>query len=266
METVPEARANGLRISYDDRGSGEPALLLMPGWAVDRAVFDELASVTSKKRRTLTVDWRGHGESDAPSRDFGAADLADDALAVIEESGVGRVVPVAQAHAGWIAIELLRRLANRMPKLVFLSWIVLEPPPPFLELLRAMAEPETADQARRQLFSLWLQGVDDERITRLVRDGMGGYDLAMFRRAAREILAAYAREGPPLRVLEQAGGGRPALHLYAQPRQPEYLEAQRAFAAAHGWFRVDRIEGKSHFLMLEMPDELAGRIERFVRA
>ena len=83
--------------------------------------------------------------------------------------------------------------------------------------------------------------------------------------ARAEILAAYEREGSPLAALTRAAGATPVLHLYAQPPQPEYLQAQRAFADAHPWFSVERVDGKSHFLMLEMPEDLAERIERFVR-
>ena len=262
---MPEARADGLRISFDDLGTGEPALLLLPGWAVDRNAFADLAALTSKHRRTLALDWRGHGKSDDPGSDFGTGELAEDALAVIEASGADQVVPVAQAHAGWVALELLRRLPARIPKLVFLSWIVLDPPPPFVELLRAMAAREQTEQAREQLFSIWLEGVEDARIERFVREEMGGYDPEMFRRGAREILAAYERHGAPLRLLAELGGGKSALHLYAQPLQDEYLQAQQAFASDHQWFAVEWMEGRSHFLMLEMPRPLAARIEEFVR-
>ncbi len=262
---MPEARADGLRISFDDRGTGEPALLLLPGWAVDRSVFADLAALTSRQRRTIALDWRGHGESDHPGSDFGTTHLAEDALAVIAASGAEQVVPVAQAHAGWVALELLRRLRARIPKLIFLSWIVLDPPPPFVELLRAMAEPERTEQARDQLFSIWLEGVEDARIQHFVRDDMGGYDREMFRRAAREILVAYERHGAPLRLLTELGGGNPALHLYAQPLQDDYLKAQRVFTKEQPWFAVERVEGRSHFLMLEMPGHLAARIEQFVR-
>ncbi|GIW52792.1 MAG: hypothetical protein KatS3mg081_2147 [Gemmatimonadales bacterium] len=40
---MPEVQSQGIRISYDDQGQGEPALLFMPGWCGSRRVFDELA-------------------------------------------------------------------------------------------------------------------------------------------------------------------------------------------------------------------------------
>ena len=259
---MPAARADGLRIAFDDLGTGEPALLLLPGWAVDRRIFGELASLTGTHRRTLALDWRGHGDSDEPRHDFGTSDLVNDALAVIEASGVGQVVPVALSHAGWVAIELARRLPERIPKLVFVSWIVLEPPRPFLELLRALADPERTAEARERLFSIWLEGVDEPRVERHVREDMGRYGLDMFRRAGREILRSYERYGAPLRRLA-ALGPRPALHVYADPAEDGYLEAQREFAAEHPWFEVEHVKARRH-PVIELADELAQRVEAFV--
>ncbi|HXH24694.1 MAG TPA: alpha/beta fold hydrolase [Vicinamibacterales bacterium] len=114
---------------------------------------------------SLAIDWRGHGESAPPADDFGADDLADDALAVIQASQADRVVPVAVAHAGCVAIELRRRLGARIPKLVLLDWIVLEAPPPFLAALRSLQDPAEWQPTRERLFSMWLQGLDIPALT-----------------------------------------------------------------------------------------------------
>jgi pimeloyl-ACP methyl ester carboxylesterase len=87
-----------------------------------------------------------------PPRISELGDLADDALAVIEASQADRVVLVAMSHAGWVAIELRRRLGARIPKLVLLDWIVLEAPPPFLTVLQALQDPAEWQQTREQLF------------------------------------------------------------------------------------------------------------------
>src|ERR1700757_1650719 len=148
------------RIAYEDRGSGEPALLFMPGWCATRAAFGRLPELLAAGRRTLALDWRGHGESERNHRDFGNEGLLEDALAVIDHSGAERVIPVALAHAGWVAIELRRRLADRVPKLVLLEWIVTEAPPPFLEALAGLQDPERWQETRDRLFSIWLEGVE----------------------------------------------------------------------------------------------------------
>lgn len=261
---MPEALSEGIRISFDDHGRGEPALLFMPGWCGGRGVFDELARRCATHRRTLTLDWRGHGRSAKPAGDFGADDLVKDALAVIEASQADLVVPVALSHAGWVAIELRRRLGHRVPKLVLLDWIVLDAPAPFLGALRALQDPAQWEQTREQLFSMWLHGLDIVALTQYVREDMGSYPFEMWARAGREISAAYAKAGSPLRALASLESPVAVLHLYAQPDDPGYLAAQQSFSAAHPWFQVSKLEARSHFPMYEMPDEMAKAIERFV--
>lgn len=261
---ILEVESHGVRIRYDDLGRGEPALLFMPGWCGSRRVFDELVPRAATRRRTLALDWHGHGTSGAPDGDFGAGDLADAALAVIEASRAEQVVPVALSHAGWVAIELRRRLGARIPKLVLLDWIILEAPPPFLDALQALQDPAQWQQTREQLFSMWLHGPDIPALTGYVRDDMGSYPFAMWARAGREIGAAYAKAGSPLRALAALQPAPPVLHLYAQPDDPGYLAAQRAFGAAHPWFQASRLEACSHFPMYEVPDEIAAAIEGFV--
>ncbi|MCS7173939.1 MAG: alpha/beta hydrolase [Armatimonadetes bacterium] len=139
-------------------------LLFMPGWCASRRVFDELARRCATRRRALAPDWRGHGQSARPADDFGASDLPDDALAVIEASQADLVVPVALSHAGWVAIELRRRLGARIPKLVLLDWTVLDLPP-FLGALRSLQDPARWQQTRDQLLSMWLHGLDIPALT-----------------------------------------------------------------------------------------------------
>lgn len=256
--------SDGIRIHYDDCGQGEPALLMMPGWCGSRRVFDPLAERCGAMRRTLVLDWRGHGQSESPSGDFGAEDLVEDAVTVIMASGARQVVPVALSHAGWVAIELRRRLATLIPKLVFLDWIVLDPPRLFLDALLGLQSPTEWERTREQLFSMWLHGLDIPTLTRYVREDMGSHGLVMWARAGREIGSAYARFGSPLRALAVMDERMPVLHLYAQPDDPDYLAAQQAFSAEHPWFQVRRLEARSHFPMFETPDEMAAAIETFV--
>jgi pimeloyl-ACP methyl ester carboxylesterase len=107
---LPSMTTSGqFRIAYDDWGFGEPALLLLPGWCADRTVFQELAQRLSANHRVLALDWRGHGDSERPAGDFGAMQLVEDALAVIEDSGAEQIVPISLEQGGWVALELRRQ-------------------------------------------------------------------------------------------------------------------------------------------------------------
>ena len=253
-----------LRIAFDDVGDQEPALLFLPGWCGDRTAFRELLPPAARHRRALAIDWRGHGTSERPDDDFDTDDLVDDALNVIEEADVHVVVPVGASHAGWVAIELRRRLGpDRVPGLVLLDWMVLGPPPPFLDALAALQDPAAWEAVRAGLFSMWTTGVDALAVHEYVAS-MGHYGFDSWSRAGREISARFGAEGSPVAALERLDRPCPTLHVYAQPRDEAFHAAQRAYAAAHAWFSVHRLDARSHFPMLEVPVELAEVVEGFV--
>jgi pimeloyl-ACP methyl ester carboxylesterase len=258
--SAAEARSNGARIAYDDLGAGEPALLLMPGWCANRTVFRRLAPLLSPQRRVFALDWRGNGGSDSPSSDFGEDGLLEDALAVVASSGAREIVPVALAHAGWVAIALARRLGARIPRMILVEWLVLGAPPPFREALAGMQSPETWRPTLDRLFDFWLHGEADPEVERFVRGEMGAHGFPMWSRAGREIAGAYDREGSPLEALSRLSPAVPTMHVYATPDDPGFLRAQQEFAVAHPWFRVRKLEARTHFPMIEAPETLAAEI------
>jgi pimeloyl-ACP methyl ester carboxylesterase len=251
-------------LALTDRGAGEPALLFLPGWCGDRSIFDDLVERLGTSRRALSVDWPGHGESPLPENDFGYDDLVDASVELITSTGLRRVVPVGLSHAGWVAVELRRRLGDAaVPGIVLLDWMVLGPPPPFLDALQALQHPDSWEAVRGGLFSMWTSGLDIAPLTAYV-DDMGGYGFEMWSRAGREIHAAFARHGSPLAALERLEPPPPTLHLYAQPDDPALLAAQQEYASTHPWFWARHLQAASHFPMFEVPEEMATLIEEFV--
>jgi pimeloyl-ACP methyl ester carboxylesterase len=255
------------KVSYDDRGSGSgPALLCLPGWCGPRTVFDPVAERLAADHRVLTLDWRGHGDSGPAPDDLSYDHLVDDAVGVIEQAGAERVVPVALSHAGWVAIELHRRLGSaRVPKLVLIDWMVLGPPPPFLGALGAMADPGSTRAVVDQLMTMWSDGLDIAELSAYLETMAASPD-HLWQRAAREISAAFDCGPSPLEAIAGLDGPPPTLHLYAQPADPELLEAQKGYAAANPWFQVERLDARSHFPMFEVPDAMAAAITAFARS
>lgn len=49
------------QIDYQDSGSGETALFLMPGWCQPKTVFTDFATLAGAHFRVVSIDWRGHG-------------------------------------------------------------------------------------------------------------------------------------------------------------------------------------------------------------
>ena len=245
----------------DDLGTGDPALLLLPGWCGDRTVFDDLAGLLGQDRRTLVADLRGHGDLAGETDDLDSSAQVDHLVATLGARGVSRVVPVALSHAGWLAVELRRRLgATRVPGLVCVDWMPLGTPPGFADALAGLQRSDDWEHVRDALTGRWTDGVGSPAVHDYV-ESMTSYGFPHWSRAGREIATGFA-QGSPVEVLA-ALGGVPTLHLYAQPADPAYLAVQQEFARLHPWFAVRRLDAGSHFPMLEVPGTMAREIEEF---
>jgi pimeloyl-ACP methyl ester carboxylesterase len=257
------ATGAGPAIAYDDLGAGPEALLFLPGWCSSRKVFQSLPALCAERRRVLALDWPGHGESDPALGTFGEEELVQSAIEVLHDAQVERVIPVALAHSGWIALELRRRLGSAVPAIVLVDWLVGEPPPTFLAALRALQRESDWQAARDGLFSMWMHGVDHPRLQEFIARDMGSYGYGMWSRAGREIERAYATHRSPLAALRSMRPAVPVLHLYAQPEDVGFLDLQQAYARAHSSFRVHKLTARSHFPMFEVPQAMAQRIGEF---
>jgi pimeloyl-ACP methyl ester carboxylesterase len=250
------------QIAFDTVGDGAPALLFLPGWCGDRTVFNEVVPRTGRHRLSVCMDWRSHGTSAPAEGDFGLEELVEDCLSVIDEAGIDQIVPAPAAHAGWVGIELRRRLGpERVPGIVLLDWMVLGAPQPFQPVLQTMQNPDAREGAIDRLTGMWTEGVSSAAVRQYVAS-MRAYDGEMWSRAAREISASFAHHPAPLEALAELE--TPTLHLYTQPRDEGFLAAQQQYAADHPWFQVQRLPGASHFPQLECPEETAAAIEAFL--
>jgi pimeloyl-ACP methyl ester carboxylesterase len=56
----------GTKLAFEDRGAGKPAFVFVHGWTCDRSFFAPQAEHFAQRHRVVSVDLRGHGESDKP--------------------------------------------------------------------------------------------------------------------------------------------------------------------------------------------------------
>jgi pimeloyl-ACP methyl ester carboxylesterase len=264
--------SDGIAIDYDVLGpadSGAPALLLTTAWCMSRAGWADLPQkLADRGLRVLTLDFRGHGASQSPVPDHGAEGLVEDALAVAKAAGAETFIPVTMSHSGWVGVELRRKLGpDRVPKIVHTDWVVLPPPPEYMQLVRGLADPQGWQQARDILFQIWLTGVDDEAETKFVKEEMGGYGEEIWTRSGRVIGACIDAGKSGLDALSTLEPKAPTLHVYAQPKDPGYKAAQEQFGQANPWYSLHFLESaKGHFPAFEVADEMADAIAEFVKA
>ena len=118
---------DGIRLAYDDGGTGPPAFLFVHGWTCDRSFFAPQAAHFARTSRAVSVDLRGHGESDKPEGAYPIAAYADDLAYLIDRLGLGKVIAVGHSMGGVAVLQLAASYPDRV------AAIVMVDPAPFWE-------------------------------------------------------------------------------------------------------------------------------------
>jgi pimeloyl-ACP methyl ester carboxylesterase len=104
---MPYVATNGIRLSYERAGSGEPVLMIM-GQAAGGNVWrmHQVPALTKAGYEVITFDNRGVPPSDVPAGDYSLADLTADTIGLIEALHIGPCRVVGTSMGGTIATEL----------------------------------------------------------------------------------------------------------------------------------------------------------------
>jgi 3-oxoadipate enol-lactonase len=106
-----------MRIAWERHGAGPP-LLLIHGLGYARWGWEPVLPGLAERFDVLLFDNRGIGESDVPPGPYAVAEMAADAVQVLDEAGVGRAHVVGTSLGGMIAQELALTYPERVDRLV----------------------------------------------------------------------------------------------------------------------------------------------------
>src|SRR5829696_8370273 len=115
---MPTAHVQGIAIGYDDRGSGEP-LVLVHGHPFDRTMWrPQVERFAGAGWRVVAPDLRGYGESTVVPGSVPLEVFAGDILALLDELGVDAFVLGGLSMGGQIAMEIFRQAPGRVRALM----------------------------------------------------------------------------------------------------------------------------------------------------
>jgi pimeloyl-ACP methyl ester carboxylesterase/predicted glycosyltransferase len=121
---------NGVGISYEVYGDGEPTLLLIPPSPITHSrIWKAQIPELSRHYRVVTFDGRGSGRSGRPvgRESHTRAENVADIVAVLDATETASAVLVAHCHANWWAVELTAAHPERVSAI-----IAIEPGVPYL--------------------------------------------------------------------------------------------------------------------------------------
>ena len=248
---------DGITLAYDDRGTGDPTIVFVHGWTCDRSFFAPQAEHFAKRHRVVSVDLRGHGESDKPSGPYPIENYADDIAYLIDGLGLSNVVAVGHSMGGLTVAQLAASHPQSVTAIALVEPGPFAPPPDLRAAFEAIADASEAgnQEPRREFIRnyLFLPTSDPMFVEEVVRIMMA----APSHVAAGALRGIAAFDGQAV----AADCKVPTLHLAAaSPFNPPHLMSQWLPNVVHG-----QTVGAGHMNQLEAPDQVNSMIENFIR-
>lgn len=105
--------ADGVSISYETQGKGEPAVVLVHGWSCDRGYWRNQMEELAKDHLVVAVDLAGHGASGLGRENYSMAAFGADVAAVVKHLGLKKVILVGHSMGGSVILEAASQLAGQ---------------------------------------------------------------------------------------------------------------------------------------------------------
>ena len=246
-------------LSYEERGEGEPPILLVHGWCCDRTYFaPQLENFASRGHRVVAVDLRGHGRSDKPRQSYTMQLFADDLAWMCERLELAKPVVVGHSMGGIVAFDLAARYPDLPSGVVMLDAAVVLPSaaraaiPGLLDKLRSPGYRGTLrDYVENSLFI----PTDDRERKRRILEGMS---------SVPQHVVVSAFEGLRDYDPTEATGGLavPAVYIAADEEQPR--SDMTRFHELAPQILYGKTVGSGHFCQLEVPEQVNAMIGRFI--
>src|SRR6476620_9462133 len=101
MEETVQVKINGMTLAFNDRGTGLP-IVFLHAFPLNRTMWAGQGHALSSQFRIITIDIRGHGESDAPLWRYTLEQSTDDVRALLDHLEIQRALFVGLSMVGYI--------------------------------------------------------------------------------------------------------------------------------------------------------------------
>lgn len=116
-EQTVQAKINGITLAFNDQGTGLP-IIFLHAFPLNRTMWAEQEAALSSQFRVITLDLRGHGESDAPLWHYTLDQAAEDVIGLLDHLSIRQAVFVGLSMGGYVLFALYRKYAERVQGLV----------------------------------------------------------------------------------------------------------------------------------------------------
>lgn len=258
QQSLRRVKVRGGSLPVSLHVSGPTALVFLHYWGGSQRTFAPVIASLSSRHSIVVYDQRGWGAARDLPGPFDINQLAEDAIDVVRELEIGRHVLVGHSMGGKVA----QLAASRHPENLA-GVVLIAPAPP-----RPTVDAETAQRRSHAYDSRESIGDALERVLtyrrlpaelreQVITDSLAGNPGAVLawplHGMTQDITSAAGRIKVPIHVL----AGR---HDQVDP--PASLEAD-VLSVIPG-ARMTVLDGTGHLSPLEVPDQIAHEIDRFV--
>ncbi|HYY90303.1 MAG TPA: alpha/beta hydrolase [Chloroflexota bacterium] len=256
---MDKLQRDGVALAYEDAGQGEPPIVLVHGWTCDHTYFAPQAERYSRNHRVISVDLRGHGESDKPQQDYTMAQFADDLAWLCEQLRVQKPVVIGHSMGGVIAFELAARHPD-LPAAVVADDAPIAPPQVVRDAIAPVIEgvktPNYRQVSQDFVANALFMPTDDPALKARVVEGMSSAPQHVMASAIEHIFACDTETAT-------AAVKVPALLLNAEgPVWP--LAGLARIKELCPQVMIGQTVGAGHFHQLVVPDQVNAMIDRFL--
>ena len=154
-------QVNSISLAFNDQGTGLP-LVFLHAFPLNRTMWADQEKALSTQFHVITIDLRGHGESDAPLWHYSLDQAADDVCGLLDHLAIKQAVFVGLSMGGYILFAFYRKYAERVKGMVLAD-------------TRAQADTEDGKRARFEMAQIaYKQGpraIADIMIPKLLSPG-----------------------------------------------------------------------------------------------
>jgi len=253
---------DSVHIDYRVWGKGEPAVVLIHGWACDAAYWHAQIDALKSKYTVVAVNLAGHGGSERNRTDWSMGNYGEDVATVVRQLKNRQIVLVGHSMGGDVALEASRRIGDRVIGIIAVDSLksIGLPPMPAKEIEHQLAPfRENFIEATRNYVTdkLFEKGADPTLVQKVA------YDMSLEPPAVGVASLQSLLQMDFSKVL-------PDIHIPVLAINSDLgaTDAARISKSLPG-FKVDVVEHTGHFLMMEAPDRfnpvLAKDIESLVQ-
>jgi pimeloyl-ACP methyl ester carboxylesterase len=239
---------DGVHIEYRTYGTGDPAIILIHGWATDANYWNAQVGPLKAKYTVVAVDLAGHGASSNNRTAWSMENYGEDVAVVARQLPNQQLILVGHSMGGTIALEAAKRIGDRVIGIIAVDALksVGLPPTPRGEIEKRVAP------FRTDFIGSVRKYVTDELFEK-------GADPVFVQKVAYDMSLEPAEVAiPSLEALLSMDFATvlPDIHVPVMAINSDMgaTDEKRIRKSLPG-FKAEVIPHTSHFLMMEAPDK-----------